>query len=166
MQLIFKQAELSALETGLLFLKDAAALLQKKQVNQWTMWLNPSQEQINWIKEGFENNEFYFVENENGQQMAMFRLSAEDTLYWGETQDKANYIHSLTVNQEFAGHDLGKKIIAQIEQNLINKGINLLRLDCNAANKWLCAYYEQQGFVKVGEKQMPHSLNNLFEKHL
>lgn len=166
MQLLFKQAQPEELEIALSFLKLGAELLKTKNIDQWNMWLSPSADHIRWIKEGFENKEFYFVEHPDGQRLAMFRLSEEDLLYWGETQDKANYIHSLVVDPKFSGKDLGKNIIVQIQEGLIRKGISLLRLDCKADNKWLCAYYEQQGFVKAGEKLMPHGLNNLYEKQL
>jgi GNAT superfamily N-acetyltransferase len=96
----------------------------------------------------------------------MFRLSEEDLLYWGHQEERAGYIHSLTVRKSFAGQDLGKVIMQFVEQFLQGKGMSLLRLDCNAANQWLCSYYERAGFVKVGEKQVPHGLNNLYEKKL
>lgn len=166
MQLLFKQAKPEELEIALSFLKMGAELLKTKNIAQWNMWLTPSADNINWIKEGFENQEFYFVENQNGQRLGMFRLSEQDLLYWGETEQNANYIHSLVVDPAFSGNDLGKDIIIQIQKELINNGVPLLRLDCKADNKWLCGYYEKQGFVKTGEKLMPHGLNNLYEKQL
>lgn len=42
--------------------------------------------------------------------------------------------------------------------------LSLLRPDCIASNQRLCAYYESMGFIKKVAKQMPHSLNNLYEK--
>lgn len=166
MKLLFKPAKPEEIGIGLSFLKSAAELLRSKNIDQWNVWLNPAEENINWIREGFENQEFYFVENEQAIPVGMFRLAEQDPLYWGETNDKANYIHSLVINPEFSGNELGKKIIEQIEKRLIYNGIPLLRLDCNAKNKWLCAYYQNQGFVQTGQKQMPHGLNNLYEKVL
>jgi len=61
---------------------------------------------------------------------------------------------------------LGKKVLNLVLNQAIEQSIPLLRLDCIASNQRLCSYYENQGFVKVGEKQMPHSLNNLYEKQL
>ena len=66
----------------------------------------------------------------------------------------------------FYRQELGQVMMTYVEHYLLSKGIDLLRLDCNAANQWLCAYYENAGFMRVGQKQMPHALNNLYEKKL
>jgi len=147
-------------------LKEAAQKLADKGLDQWSMWLKPTADKIDWIKEGFDNNEFNIVEDEKGAVAGMFRLSYSDVLYWDENNDVAAYVHSLTVKKEFAGHKLGEFILSYIEQNLKSNNIYTFRLDCNAGNKWLCNYYESQGFVKVGEKQMSHALNNLYQKQL
>jgi GNAT superfamily N-acetyltransferase len=147
-------------------LKEAAQKLAHKGVDQWGVWLMPTADKIEWIKEGFDNGEFNIVEDTNGVVAGMFRLSYTDVLYWGENNDVAAYVHSLTVTKEFAGHKLGEFILSYIEQHLKGNNIYTFRLDCNAGNKWLCNYYESQGFVKVGEKQMPHALNNLYQKQL
>ncbi len=166
MSLTFRQAKSSELDTVLTLLKQAAEMLHDKKVDQWNFWLNPADEKITWIKEGFANNEFYFVENENGELAGMFRLLENDELYWGKQEKKARYIHSLVVERKFAGLQIGHSIIKKIEQQLVNEDIFKLRLDCNAGSPALCNYYEKLGFKKVGEKQMPHSLNNLYEKEL
>lgn len=43
------------------FLKDAARWLKEKQIDYWQSWLNPPVEFVNWIKEGFEDKEFYLI---------------------------------------------------------------------------------------------------------
>lgn len=141
-------------------------MLNGKKVNQWSFWLSPAVDKINWIKAGFDKGEFFFVENKEKELVGMFRLMQQDELYWGEQEAKARYIHSLVVEKKFSGKQIGNKIIKLVEQEIINQGIFKLRLDCNAGNPILCSYYENQGFVKVGEKQMVDSLNNLFEKEL
>lgn len=165
MELIHHQAQPEDLVLGLSFLKEAAEAIKAKGLEQWNIWLDPVPEKIQWVEEGFKNHEFYFVKNADGQRIGMYRLSRIDLLYWGELNDNAAYVHSLVVRKGFAGKDLGKTIIKDIQNCLVSEGTFLLRLDCNAGNAWLCAYYEQQGFVKVGQKQT-HSLNNLYEKHL
>lgn len=165
MELSYRQAEASEIETVLALLKEAAEAIRKKGLDQWRTWLAPGDDQIHWIEEGLTNREFYFA-SQDGKLAGMFRLSEEDIRYWGKQERPAGYIHSLVVRKEFAGQELGQVMMRYVEQYLMEKGINLLRLDCNAANQWLCAYYENTGFIKVGQKQMPHSLNNLYEKEL
>ncbi|MBV8252438.1 MAG: GNAT family N-acetyltransferase [Chitinophaga sp.] len=147
-------------------LKEAATALQQKGLEQWHVWLQPKPENIAWIEEGLNNQEFFFVENDASEVMGMYRLSYNDQLYWGEQTEKAGYVHSLVVRKQFAGANLGTAMLNYIADGLIQQGIHLFRLDCDAANKWLCNYYESQGFQHVGEKRMPHGLNNLYEKEL
>ncbi len=146
-------------------LKSAAQNLQAKKVNQWLYWLDPPPEKINWVKEGFENKEFYFI-YVDAEIAGMFRLLENDELYWGKQEEKANYIHSLVIKNEFSGLQLGKRVIENVISEMKQKDIWRLRLDCDASNSGLCSYYEKQGFVKVGEMQMPLSLNNLYEKKI
>jgi ribosomal protein S18 acetylase RimI-like enzyme len=139
--------------------------LQNQGLKQWSFWQDPPADKIAWIWQGLTNQEFYLVKTENNL-LGMYRLMNEDELYWGKQSQTAAYIHSLVVKKEFAGQKLGNQILQYIENQLLRQNIFLLRLDCVAENLALCAYYEKQGFVKVGEKQMPHSLNNLYEKKL
>lgn len=139
--------------------------LQQKGIEQWQYWLDPPPDKRQWIQAGFDNQEFYFVENEDQQVVGMFRLMETDELYWGKQPTvKARYIHSLVVDDAFAGQKIGQRIITKVISEWSAKGINTLRLDCNAHNTQLCQYYEQMGFVKLGEKQLTHSFNNLYEK--
>ena len=160
---LVKNAELSIV-LGLL--KESAEFLQSKKLDQWSYWLNPPQERIDWITEGIKQHEFYFVKNESDVIIGMFRLLFEDELYWGKQNDKAGYVHSLVIKSEFKGNGFGNKIMKHIESLLIEKSISLFRLDCVANNQGLCNYYKNLGFKKVGEIQMPLSLNNLYEKTL
>jgi ribosomal protein S18 acetylase RimI-like enzyme len=166
MDLKFKTSKKNELFKALNLLYLAAEMLKEKGVNQWQFWLNPNEEKVNWVREGFANNEFFFVENAESDLIGMFRLMANDELYWGKQTVKAGYIHSLVVKKEYAGQKLGNQIMAQIEANLFKNNVFLLRLDCNSTSLGLCKYYESLGFKKIGEKQMPHSLNNLYEKNL
>lgn len=166
MKLFFRKARETEFTIAIQLLKQAAQRLQKKQVNQWAFWLNPTETQLNWIREGFANQEFHFVENIDNQLVAMFRLLETDELYWGTQSVMARYVHSLVVVPAFAGQQMGSTIMVHLENLFIEKGIFRFRLDCNASNPMLCAYYEKHGFKKVGEKQMPQSLNNLYEKIL
>lgn len=165
MSLKFVLAQASELDIVLDLLKTAAKNLAEKNILQWQFWLNPPEDKVKWIEQGIENQEFRFVKRED-ELLGMFRLQREDELYWGVQDTEAVYLHSLVIKPEFSGGGLGKIILQTIENQLISDNIYLFRLDCVAHNLTLCQYYESQGFVKVGEKQMPHSLNNLYEKKL
>lgn len=166
MNLIFRKAKKNEISQAFDFFKDAAATMIRKKINHWHYWMEPPADKIKWVEEGFQKNEFYFVENDSSQKVGMFRLMEEDLLYWGKQAEKAKYIHSLVVLNEFAGLQIGTKIIEKIEENLIRDHLFLLRLDCNADNEHLCNYYTDLGFKKVGQVQMPLVVCNLYEKHL
>ncbi len=166
MILFFRQSQLQELALGLNLLKQAAEKLHAKNIDQWRFWLNPSPNDVAWIKSGFDNREFYFVETEDKELVGMFRLMYSDETYWGIQENKAGYLHSLVVLKKFEGLNIGSKIFDYVEQTLKNQKINVLRLDCNASNNFLCSYYENLGFQKAGTIEMRHALNQLFEKEL
>ncbi|MBI1837235.1 MAG: GNAT family N-acetyltransferase [Flavobacteriia bacterium] len=166
MKIQFQKASLFDIDLIFELLKHASQNLASKKINQWQFWQNPSKENKLWIEEGYSKDEFYIIQNETFEVIGMFRLSFTDELYWGKQNVEARYIHSLVIKKKFSGLNIGNKVIKMIEREVISDQINLLRLDCNAANNWLCNYYEKQDFIKVGEIQMPHSLNNLYEKKL
>lgn len=160
------QVQPSEANVVLEMLKDSAKDLKDKGLDQWGYWINPPKERIDWIHAGVLNGEFFFVLSEQDRIMAMYRLLFEDELYWGKQKEKAGYVHSLVVKKEFQGQHLGTTIMKKIESFLVAQHISLFRLDCVSSNSGLCRYYERLGFKKVGEKQMPLSLNNLYEKAL
>lgn len=165
MTIKFIRAVKSELEDALKFFKLASQSLNEKHVSQWSYWLDPPEEKITWVKEGFENGEFYFVYDNSGNKIAMFRLLKKDTLYWDEKGQEKNtrYIHSLVVLPSYSGQGIGKavmlKIIARLKQDKIEK----FRLDCDRSNQRLCEYYESYGFVNVGKKTTNYAVNNLYE---
>ena len=61
MEIIFIKALKDELEDALHFFKLASQSLTKKQVSQWNYWVDPPEEKIKWVKEGFDKGEFFFV---------------------------------------------------------------------------------------------------------
>jgi len=157
-----RQAGITETATALALLRSAATTLQQKGIDQWSIWLDPPVEKIKWVEDGFGNGEFYFIIIKE-QVAGMYRLLTADELYWGVQETEARYIHSLVVLNEYSGQQIGRRVLEQLITKTREAGITLFRLDCNAANKALCNYYEQLGFRQVGMKQMPHSLNGLYE---
>lgn len=158
-----RQARSSDITIALQLLKTAAHRLQQQNVVQWKYWLDPPEERLQWLTQGFENSEFYFISN-NSSIVAMYRLMDEDPKYWDKQSTTAYYIHSLVVHPDFKGHELGSQIINMIHKKAIVDYKKYLRLDCDATNQRLCNYYLDLGFRKVGMKQMELSNNALFER--
>jgi len=168
MNLIFEQAKINELDHALELFKLASLSLGEKNVSQWSYWSNPPKEKIAWVKEGFDKGEFFFVFNDDGATVAMFRLLEHDTLYWGEKglENSIKYVHSLVVRPDFSGLGIGKIVMLKIIENLESEGVKKFRLDCDGSNPKLCKYYESYGFKKVGEKETKYAINNLYEMSL
>ena len=168
MEIKFIRAQKVELKDALNFFKLASQSLTKKQVSQWNYWVDPPEEKIKWVKEGFDKGEFFFVYDAAGNKIAMFRLLDSDTLYWDEKgNDKSvRYVHSLVVPPAYSGFGIGKKVMLKIIKNLGSEGIQKFRLDCDGSNTKLCTYYESYGFKKVGEKITKYATNNLYELSL
>ncbi len=166
MKILFKQIEKEGLTKVLDLFKEAAEKINKKNVDHWQYWTNPPKEKIEWVKAGISNNEFYFINNEEGENIGMVRILDEDILYWGEQPEKAKYIHSLVIREKYNGKGLGASIIHKIEEQAKASGSEFLRLDADTKNTGLCGYYEKIGFQKVGIKKTPLSTNNLYQKSL
>ncbi|MCK5824110.1 MAG: GNAT family N-acetyltransferase [Ichthyobacteriaceae bacterium] len=155
-------------ESNIVFdlLKSAAERVALKKINHWQYWKNPPIEKINWVKDGIANNEFYFIKTTNNEVVGMVRILDNDLLYWGKNNVKAKYIHSLVIVDKYRGNKLGSKVIDMIENDARKNNCDYLRLDCDSKNPNLIKYYTNQGFIQVGEKTLPISTYNLFQKNL
>ena len=83
-------------------------------------------------------------------------LQWADEQNWGPQPPDAGYMHRLAVRHGRHGQDIGKAIIEWARKEVTGKNRSFLRLDCDARNKSLCAYYEDQGFIRVSSKQLAH----------
>ena len=68
----------------------------------------------------------------------------------GDNEDRARYIHSLTIKEKFNGLGLGAAVLNEIEKEAIN--CDYLRLDCDSKNPNFVLIIVTLGFRKVGEK--------------
>ena len=166
MNITFQKIQIQDLNLVLELFKTAAEKIAKKNVDHWQYWKNPPEEKIRWVKNGIENDEFYFINDLNNYNIGMVRILSEDELYWGKQNIKAKYVHSLVIKEEFNGKGIGKIVLDEVEKNAKENGCVYLRLDAVAKNTKLCEYYENLGFIKVGIKEMPQSINNLYQKKI
>jgi len=162
----YQQAKASDYDLVLMLLQEAAHRLQLQGIDQWAYWLDPPPYKRSWLRSGVEAGQYHFLLSETDDIASMYRLSESDVDYWGEQQIAAYYVHSLVVRPAYSGRGYGRQMLEDVELSALAAGKVAVRLDCHAGNTRLCKYYLDLGYVKVGEKEMPHSLNNLYEKRL
>ena len=166
MNLKIRKAAPQEIEKGLDLLRQAALWLKDNNIDYWQNWIDPPAEHVEWVKEGFDNHEFHFVENDADEIIGMYRLQFEDEMFWGKRNDKTGYIHSFTTDRTLKGNGIGYTILHLIEQSLLDKGIYRLRLDCGQDNERLCKYYEDFDFVSKGTVTVGNEKLQLYEKKI
>lgn len=114
-----------------------------------------------WGSEGWSQEEVIdcmhessvYLIYDNDEPVATVSLQDTDEKSWGHHEPDALYLHRLAVKEGMNGRGLGQKIMNWALHEAAAQGKNYLRLDCPADNAELCAYYETQGFQKVGENK-------------
>ncbi len=99
----------------------------------------------------------------DGSAAAKVALTAEDDL-WADLPGDALYAHGLAVRRARAGQQIGRALLRWAERYTATEGKPLLRLDCNADNPALRAYYERAGFSARGEVALPHRVARRYEQ--
>jgi len=101
--------------------------------------------------------------------VATFGLDWEDERIWGVQPPVAGYIHRLATKNTVHGLGIGKAVIDWATAEVAKNGRQYLRLDSDARNTKLCAYYEGQGFKLVSKKLIPSHKDyyaNLYERNV
>ncbi|HEX6819757.1 MAG TPA: GNAT family N-acetyltransferase [Ktedonobacterales bacterium] len=92
-------------------------------------------------------------------------LQWEDAL-WQDVPGKAGYVHGLATHRDFAGQGIGLALLEWAERKVAAAGGEYLRLDCDAENPKLRAYYERAGFTHRGNVALPHRIASRYEKRI
>ncbi len=116
--------------------------------NQW------NESNVKWtvLSMAYKIDNFY-IAYRNGQPAACMALTDYDPTYWPEIQKGTSlYLHKLAVKRKFAGQGFSKELIDFAKKFAINKGIDIIRLNCNQHRQKLRLVYEKQGFICIKEK--------------
>lgn len=107
------------------------------------------------IQERMDDGNLFYLVKLNDEVVGTASLSWQDERNWGKQPDNAGYLHQLAVKDGYHGQNLGSQIIDRLGAEVLSNGRQFLRLDCNAQNAELCAYYEKLGFEQVGTNTRP-----------
>jgi ribosomal protein S18 acetylase RimI-like enzyme len=106
------------------------------------------------VRDDMKDSTVYLIK-QNNEVVATVALQWNDERNWGPQPPVAGYMHRMAVKDGFHGQGLGAQIVVWAKQQAAEHGRQYLRLDCEAANSQLCAYYEKLGFVQIGTRPVP-----------
>jgi ribosomal protein S18 acetylase RimI-like enzyme len=114
--------------------------------------------------ESIAHGEMYIARLES-VPAAKIVLQRDDTL-WSDMPGQALYVHGLATHRDFAGKGVGLAVMRWAERVVAAQGGEYLRLDCNANNPGIRAYYERAGFIHRGDVTLPHRIATRYEKRV
>lgn len=114
------------------------------------------------VARAIARGQMYLGERE-GVPAGRLALTTEDKL-WAKLPGDAIYVHGLMVRRAFAGQQVGVTMLRWAERRAAALGKALLRLDCDATNPALRAYYERAGFAHSGDVALAHRVAARYEK--
>src|SRR5215469_13670789 len=91
---------------------------------------------------------------------------ADDGVWSDRPPDDACYVHGLATERASAGQGIGVALLRWAEEMARAAGKSSVRLDCNADNPALRAYYERAGLAHCGDVHVPTHFASRFEKRL
>lgn len=135
-------------------LDEAAAWLREEGIQQWPAQFGGVADWRAARISGYIDDGNCWILRAGGDPVATFNLSAQaDPDYadgWPDGPDAALYIFRMAVRREWAGRDIGAKILDWSSARAHAAGLSWIRLDCHRHNRKLQRYYETRGFIRVG----------------
>jgi GNAT superfamily N-acetyltransferase len=139
---------------------DLAKWMLEHDVAQW----RPGELPLEWIQTCVSEGWVYVVPL-GERVIASVTVVWDDPLMWRELPEPAGYIHMLMVDRDFAGHGIGRSLLAWTERFILESERHLARLDCVRSNRLLRGYYERAGYALVGYQDLPE-VESAFEAAL
>lgn len=154
MLLTFTPATEDELPEVLAILNDAAGWLRGRNIAQWPAEFGGVDDWRSARIASYLGSGQTWLVRVGGVAVATFSLTeTADPDYaegWPDGPDGALYIFRIAVRREWAGHDIGGRILDWSSARARAEGKDWLRLDCHRHNRTLQLYYETRGFLRVG----------------
>jgi GNAT superfamily N-acetyltransferase len=102
-----------------------------------------------------------------GKIVGTITLAWEDDGVWSDqSTDDACYVHGLSTERASAGQGIGVALLRWAEAMALAAGKSSVRLDCDATNPALRAYYARAGLTHCGDVHVTTHFACRFEKRL
>jgi GNAT superfamily N-acetyltransferase len=92
-----------------------------------------------------------YVACDDGSPVATLVLTWDDDGLWDDLPGDAGCLYAFAVKRSYAGQGVGHALLDWACRYVAATGRTLLRLDCDAGNPGLRAYYERSGFTHRGD---------------
>ena len=141
-------------------LQEAARALEQRGQPLWSQnELTPDA-----LRKAYPDSEMYLGFYE-GEAVAGMILLANDPLFWPDVQPgESLFIHKLAVVPKAQGQGMAAQMLAFALDRTLEQGKRYVRLDTAAERPKVRAFYEQHGFVHVGERKVEQFDAALYEK--
>jgi GNAT superfamily N-acetyltransferase len=149
---------------AILRLRDAlASWMAERGIDQW----RPGDIPLSWIELCVAQG-WVFAALRDDDLVGSLTLVWEDPFIWGSRNEAAGYIHMVMVDRAFARLGLGRSLLDWAERRITRAGHRHARLDCVRTNVALREYYENAGYVLVGNREFAGGIPGvaLYEKAL
>jgi len=152
-----RAVEFAALSVRQAHGSDAASLIAimddatRYKVERGDLAWGPHGDSARRVVRAIERGEMHVVSHA-GQNIGTACIQWDDEPYWGAQLPVAGYLHGLAIKNGFHGVGIGSWVMDWVQRHVSAQGRGWLRLDCAAGNPGLCRYYEQRGFVRVGQQ--------------
>lgn len=134
----------------ILALRDEAAhWLIERGIDQWS----PGEIPRRWIEDRVAHGSVFLLLGPDLETVGTVTVLWSDELIWGDRGAEAGYVHMLIVTARMRGMGLGQSLLTWAETHVAERGWPTCRLDCARDNRRLRQWYEQAGYVHVGDKE-------------
>lgn len=163
-KIIFRQGTVGDVPDVIRLIERRIEWMDCNGINQWNKNHYRERYPDSYYVQTAEKGQLYvLVDKESGQIIAGAVLLTVD-YRWGESDDKAYYVHNLVSDIDVK--DAGKEIVIQIENHARLQGMRYVRLDCIVGNQRLNTWYENLGYEYVRTITDGEYQGNLREKEL
>ncbi|WP_053218324.1 GNAT family N-acetyltransferase [Virgibacillus senegalensis] len=151
---LLRKAEESDLDRVLALLQQAGKWLQTKNTNQWDYYVTDLQGNTDEVRDSINSQHTYILETD-GKTVASVTLEDTpnewDCSIWEEAVEQTGtvYLHRVVVDRDYAGKDIGGKLIEWACETAKENGKKRIRFDCLASNSGLNRYYQKR-YTRVG----------------
>jgi len=162
MNYLFEKAKIEDLETIYTLINERMMWMLARGIDQWEpnhYWnIYPKSYYYDMMTQG----KLYVL---RGQEVLGAIILYEEDNRWENGKDiPAYYLHNFVTTLKVKG--IGKIILKEVEQLAIKNSKEVIRLDCMAKNDFLNGYYENLGYLLVGNCVEGIYYGNLREKIL